>query len=135
MPPTDAELIQSVTTARPNPRNDPTMFKIFQNVQYNVVQHKKYVKEMTKLYKKVNVNKILRNSSNINIQMTTCIFSFLVKVNLCNIICKIQSNIILQNNELKSLSIHSVSNSICQMILLILQLPILESIKHTVIIL
>lgn len=55
MPPTDAEVLQPVatTTAKPNPRNNPTMFKIFQNVQYNVVQHKKYVKEMIKLYKKV----------------------------------------------------------------------------------
>ncbi|CAK1590335.1 unnamed protein product [Parnassius mnemosyne] len=52
MSPTDAEIPQAVSAAKPNPRNIPTMFKIFQNVQYNVVQHKKYVKEMTKLYKK-----------------------------------------------------------------------------------
>lgn len=37
------------------PSNNPHMFKIFQNVQFNVVQHKKYVKEMTKLYKKVHI--------------------------------------------------------------------------------
>lgn len=43
----------SVTPPKPNPRNNVVMFKIFQNVQYNVVQHKKYVKEMIKLYKKV----------------------------------------------------------------------------------
>ncbi|XP_052738929.1 condensin complex subunit 3 [Bicyclus anynana] len=36
-----------------NPRNNPVMFQIFQNVQYNVVQHKKYVKEMNKLYRKL----------------------------------------------------------------------------------
>ncbi|KAF9805815.1 hypothetical protein SFRURICE_009447 [Spodoptera frugiperda] len=53
MPPTDAEVPQPVSAAKPNPRNNPTMFKIFQNVQYNVVQHKKYVKEMIKLYKKL----------------------------------------------------------------------------------
>lgn len=53
MPATDAEEPQPVTAVKPNPRNNPTMFKIFQNVQYNVVQHKKYVKEMIKLYKKV----------------------------------------------------------------------------------
>ncbi|KAH9632408.1 hypothetical protein HF086_011380 [Spodoptera exigua] len=53
MPPTDAEVPQPVAAAKPNPRNNPTMFKIFQNVQYNVVQHKKYVKEMIKLYKKL----------------------------------------------------------------------------------
>ncbi|XP_041971882.1 condensin complex subunit 3 isoform X2 [Aricia agestis] len=51
MPPTDAEIPQAV--GKPNPRNNATMFKIFQNVQYNVVQHKKYVKEMKKLYKKI----------------------------------------------------------------------------------
>lgn len=51
MPPTDAEVRREIVKA--NPRNDKTMFKIFQNVQYNVVQHRKYVKEMTKLYKKV----------------------------------------------------------------------------------
>ncbi|OWR54950.1 condensin complex subunit 3 like protein [Danaus plexippus plexippus] len=50
MPPTDAEVRREIVKA--NPRNDKTMFKIFQNVQYNVVQHRKYVKEMTKLYKK-----------------------------------------------------------------------------------
>lgn len=55
MPPTDAEVPQPVSAAKPNPRNNPTMFKIFQNVQYNVVQHKKYVKEMIKLYKKVSL--------------------------------------------------------------------------------
>lgn len=53
MPPIDAEVPQPVAASKPNPRNNPTMFKIFQNVQYNVVQHKKYVKEMIKLYKKV----------------------------------------------------------------------------------
>ncbi|CAH0595327.1 unnamed protein product [Chrysodeixis includens] len=55
MPPTDADVLQPVATntTKPNPRNNPTMFKIFQNVQYNVVQHKKYVKEMIKLYKKL----------------------------------------------------------------------------------
>ncbi|KAJ8712953.1 hypothetical protein PYW08_008257 [Mythimna loreyi] len=53
MPPTDAEVLQPVSAPKPNPRNNPTMFKIFQNVQYNVVQHKKYVKEMIKLYKKL----------------------------------------------------------------------------------
>ncbi|KAG6446816.1 condensin complex subunit 3 [Manduca sexta] len=53
MPPTDADVPQPVAATRPNPRNNPVMFKIFQNVQYNVVQHKKYVKEMTKLYKKL----------------------------------------------------------------------------------
>lgn len=49
--PTDAAPIAAAVT--PNPRNNETMFKIFQNVQYNVVQHKKYVKEMVNLYKKV----------------------------------------------------------------------------------
>lgn len=55
MAPTDAEVPQTLPAdnSNPNPRNIPTMFKIFQNVQYNVVQHKKYVKEMNKLYKKV----------------------------------------------------------------------------------
>nr|XP_049699257.1 condensin complex subunit 3 [Helicoverpa armigera] len=53
MPPTDVEVLQPVAAAKPNPRNNPIMFKIFQNVQYNVVQHKKYVKEMIKLYKKL----------------------------------------------------------------------------------
>lgn len=53
MPPAEAEVLQSVAAPKPNPRNNPIMFKIFQNVQYNVVQHKKYVKEMIKLYKKV----------------------------------------------------------------------------------
>lgn len=53
MPPTDAEVLQPVAAVKPNPRNNPIMFKIFQNVQYNVVQHKKYVKEMIKLYKKL----------------------------------------------------------------------------------
>ncbi|CAG9791474.1 unnamed protein product [Diatraea saccharalis] len=52
MPPKDADAPQTATV-KPNPRNNPTMFKIFQNVQYNVVQHKKYVKEMIKLYKKI----------------------------------------------------------------------------------
>ncbi|CAH0402752.1 unnamed protein product [Chilo suppressalis] len=52
MPPKDADTPQ-IVTVKPNPRNNPTMFKIFQNVQYNVVQHKKYVKEMIKLYKKI----------------------------------------------------------------------------------
>ncbi|CAH0713737.1 unnamed protein product, partial [Brenthis ino] len=51
MAPTDVEVQQAV--GKPNPRNNSTMFKIFQNVQYNVVQHKKYVKEMIKLYKKI----------------------------------------------------------------------------------
>ncbi|CAG9559116.1 unnamed protein product [Danaus chrysippus] len=40
------------TIVKPNPRNDKTMFTIFQNVQYNIVHHRKYVKEMTKLYRK-----------------------------------------------------------------------------------
>lgn len=53
MAPTDVEVQQAV--GKPNPRNNSTMFKIFQNVQYNVVQHKKYVKEMIKLYKKVGI--------------------------------------------------------------------------------
>ncbi|XP_063541275.1 condensin complex subunit 3 isoform X2 [Cydia strobilella] len=55
MPPTDADVLQSVNMnkPKPNPKNDPTMFQIFQNVQYNIVQHKKYAKEMTKLYKKM----------------------------------------------------------------------------------
>ncbi|XP_068623448.1 condensin complex subunit 3 [Battus philenor] len=52
MVPTEADLPQNVPASKPNPRNIPTMFQIFQNVQYNVVQHKKYVKEMKKLYKK-----------------------------------------------------------------------------------
>ncbi|XP_026754955.2 condensin complex subunit 3 [Galleria mellonella] len=51
MPPKDTEILQA--PQKPNPRNNPTMFKIFQNVQYNIVQHKKYVKEMIKLYKKL----------------------------------------------------------------------------------
>ncbi|XP_050353186.1 condensin complex subunit 3 [Nymphalis io] len=51
MAPIDADIPQAV--GKPNPRNNPVMFKIFQNVQYNVVQHKKYVKEMIKLYKKI----------------------------------------------------------------------------------
>ncbi|CAH2093882.1 unnamed protein product [Euphydryas editha] len=51
MPPNDADIPQPV--GKPNPRNNPIMFKIFQNVQYNVVQHKKYVKELIKLYKKI----------------------------------------------------------------------------------
>lgn len=51
MPPNDVDVQQPV--GKPNPRNNPIMFKIFQNVQYNVVQHKKYVKELIKLYKKV----------------------------------------------------------------------------------
>ncbi|KAI5634037.1 hypothetical protein NE865_13206 [Phthorimaea operculella] len=53
MPPTESEVQHAVAVPKPNPRNNPTMFKIFQNVQYNVVQHKKYVKEMKKLYKKL----------------------------------------------------------------------------------
>ncbi|XP_063368423.1 condensin complex subunit 3 [Cydia amplana] len=55
MPPTDADVLQCVNMnkPKPNPKNDPTMFQIFQNVQYNIVQHKKYAKEMTKLYKKM----------------------------------------------------------------------------------
>lgn len=56
MPVTDTEVSRVAPTAappKPNPRNNLVMFKIFQNVQYNVVQHKKYVKEMIKLYKKV----------------------------------------------------------------------------------
>ncbi|XP_053617044.1 condensin complex subunit 3 [Plodia interpunctella] len=48
----DLETPQSASV-KPNPRNNQTMFKIFQNVQYNVVQHKKYVKELRKLYKKL----------------------------------------------------------------------------------
>ncbi|XP_013189571.2 condensin complex subunit 3 [Amyelois transitella] len=48
----DSEVPQSVSV-KPNPRNNHTMFQIFQNVQYNVVQHKKYVKELRKLYKKL----------------------------------------------------------------------------------
>ncbi|XP_045453962.1 condensin complex subunit 3 [Melitaea cinxia] len=51
MPPNDVDVQQPV--GKPNPRNNPIMFKIFQNVQYNVVQHKKYVKELIKLYKKI----------------------------------------------------------------------------------
>ncbi|XP_069357217.1 condensin complex subunit 3 isoform X1 [Maniola hyperantus] len=51
MPPTEVDA--PVAVEKPNPRNNPTMFKIFQNVQYNVVQHKKYVKEMKKLYRKL----------------------------------------------------------------------------------
>ncbi|XP_045770313.1 condensin complex subunit 3 [Maniola jurtina] len=51
MPPTEMDAL--VAVEKPNPRNNPTMFKIFQNVQYNVVQHKKYVKEMKKLYRKL----------------------------------------------------------------------------------
>lgn len=53
MAPTDAEIPTTVLSSRPNPRNNPIMFKIFQNVQFNVVQHKKYVKEMSKLYRKL----------------------------------------------------------------------------------
>ncbi|KPJ11528.1 Condensin complex subunit 3 [Papilio machaon] len=53
MAPSDPQIPQTMPSCpTPNPRNIPVMFKIFQNVQYNVVQHKKYVKEMTKLYKK-----------------------------------------------------------------------------------
>ncbi|KAI8442196.1 hypothetical protein MSG28_005789 [Choristoneura fumiferana] len=54
MPPSEADVLQSVALnkSKPNPRNITTMFQIFQNVQHNVVQHKKYAKEMTKLYKK-----------------------------------------------------------------------------------
>ncbi|XP_013167759.1 PREDICTED: condensin complex subunit 3 isoform X2 [Papilio xuthus] len=53
MAPSDPQIPQTIQVCpTPNPRNIPVMFKIFQNVQYNVVQHKKYVKEMTKLYKK-----------------------------------------------------------------------------------
>lgn len=52
MPSIDSE-VPPAAVPKPNPRNNPVMFKIFQNVQYNVVQHKKYVKEMIKLYKKV----------------------------------------------------------------------------------
>ncbi|KAM3963822.1 chromosome associated protein G [Aphomia sociella] len=52
MAPKDADVPQA-PPQKPNSRNNPTMFKIFQNVQYNVVQHKKYVKEMNKLYKKL----------------------------------------------------------------------------------
>lgn len=55
MMPTDAEMLQPATAPKLNPRNNLTMFKIFHNVQFNVVQHKKYVKEMIKLYKKVSV--------------------------------------------------------------------------------
>lgn len=55
MPPTDAKAPPPVTVTKPNPHNNPAMFKIFQNVQYNVVQHKKYVKEMKKLYKNVSI--------------------------------------------------------------------------------
>ncbi|XP_039752024.1 condensin complex subunit 3 isoform X2 [Pararge aegeria] len=51
MPPT--ELDAPVAVRQQNPRNNPIMFQIFQNVQYNVVQHKKYVKEMKKLYRKL----------------------------------------------------------------------------------
>lgn len=56
MPVADTEVSRVASSAaplKPNPRNNSVMFKIFQNVQYNVVQHKKYVKEMIKLYKKV----------------------------------------------------------------------------------
>ncbi|XP_059050784.1 condensin complex subunit 3 [Achroia grisella] len=52
MSPKDAEIPQA-PAQKPNPRNNATMFKIFQNVQYNIVQHKKYVKEIIKLYKKL----------------------------------------------------------------------------------
>lgn len=55
MPPTDAKTTPPVLAMKPNPHNNPAMFKIFQNVQYNVVQHKKYVKEMKKLYKNVSI--------------------------------------------------------------------------------
>lgn len=53
MPPHEGEI--QPTKIKPNPRNNATMFQIFQNVQYNIVQHKKYVKEMKKLYKKVSI--------------------------------------------------------------------------------
>lgn len=59
MPVAEAEnprIAVSAAPQKPNPRNNPAMFKIFQNVQYNVVQHKKYVKEMIKLYKKVKIS-------------------------------------------------------------------------------
>ncbi|CAB3246204.1 unnamed protein product [Arctia plantaginis] len=64
MPPTEAEVPQPVAASKPNPRNNPTMFKIFQNVQYNVVQHKKYVKEMIKLYKKLDENSFRESFKN-----------------------------------------------------------------------
>ncbi|XP_038212999.1 condensin complex subunit 3 isoform X2 [Zerene cesonia] len=51
MPHVEIDIPQKVD--QPNPRNNPAIFKIFHNVQYNVVQHKKYVKEMIKLYKKI----------------------------------------------------------------------------------
>lgn len=57
MPSLEAELPPAVGKA--NPRNNQTMFQIFQNVQHNIVQHKKYVKEMTKLYKKVCVSFVI----------------------------------------------------------------------------
>lgn len=65
MPNVENEPVQKEYT--PNPRNNPAIFKIFDNVQYNAVQHKKYAKEMLKLFKKVNIVSlyfciVLRNS-------------------------------------------------------------------------
>lgn len=34
-------------------RNIPEVFEIFNNVQYNTVQHKKYIKELKKVFRKV----------------------------------------------------------------------------------
>ncbi|CAK1541635.1 unnamed protein product [Leptosia nina] len=52
MPHAVSENVRNVN--KPNPRNDPAIFKIFENVQFNVVQHKKFVKKMIKVYKKTN---------------------------------------------------------------------------------
>ncbi|VVC99740.1 unnamed protein product, partial [Leptidea sinapis] len=49
---------------KPNPRNNPVIFKIFHNVQFNIVQHKKYVKEMIKLYKKIEANQFRESFKN-----------------------------------------------------------------------
>lgn len=49
---------------KPNPKNNPTLFKIFQNVQYNVVQHKKYIKEMNKLYKNMELSEFRESFTN-----------------------------------------------------------------------
>ncbi|XP_047511520.1 condensin complex subunit 3 isoform X1 [Pieris napi] len=59
MPHVENEIVQKAFT--PNPRNNSAIFKIFDNVQYNVVQHKKYAKEMIKLYRKLDEN-IFRES-------------------------------------------------------------------------
>ncbi|XP_026314195.1 condensin complex subunit 3 isoform X2 [Hyposmocoma kahamanoa] len=64
MPPTDAKAPPPVTATKPNPHNNPAMFKIFQNVQYNIVQHKKYVKEMKKLYKNLDEDSFRKSFKN-----------------------------------------------------------------------